>query len=177
MPPKGGIFNYKLNSLFSGTTYSMKYFSLLLIVVCFACSGTKDSRPGLAGQLVGEWRNTYLKITMNTFRNSDTSKTVEADESNWHSVLKSQPVRTFFKADGTYNSEHRNLEDSIFYNPAGYWNISGDSIYMRDTFPKKGISYTYWLNIDGRNVTFRGREDFDQDGKRDDDYFGTQRKQ
>ena len=118
-----------------------------------------------------------MKITMNSYRNSDTIRVIEANETNWNTVLKSQPVRTFFKADGTYNSEHRNMKDSIFYNPAGYWNISGDSLFMRDTFPKKGISYTYWLHIDGRTATFRGSEDFDQDGKRDDDYFGTQKKQ
>lgn len=98
-------------------------------------------------------------------------------EHNWETAMKAKPIRTFFKADGTYNSEHRNLNDSIVYNPAGKWSIVGDSLFMMDTFPQEGLSYKYKIKIDGNIAEFRGVEDFDSDGNKDDEYYGSQRKQ
>ena len=151
------------------------FFLLLLLAACSSSRTSKTNR--LASELVGEWRNTYLKITMFTHRNSDSTHVMEVTSANWEEKLKIQPVRTFFRSNGTYNSEHRNLKDSIFYNPAGYWKVVGDSIFMTDTFPKRGISYAYQLSITDNFATFRGVEDFDRDGKKDDAYMGVQKKQ
>ena len=101
------------------------FFLLLLLAACSSSRTSKTNR--LASELVGEWRNTYLKITMFTHRNSDSTHVMEVTSANWEEKLKTQPVRTFFRSNGTYNSEHRNLKDSIFYNPAGYWKVVGDS--------------------------------------------------
>lgn len=152
---------------------------LFIALILFSCRSNRVSSSGasLSQQLTGEWRNTYVKLTMNSFKNSDTSRVVEADENNWEHVLKSRTVRTFFRADGTYNSEHRDLKDSLFYNPAGHWHIVGDSLFMKDSFPQKGISYQYHLSIKDKMATFRGLGDYDLDGRSDDEYFGVQRKQ
>jgi|GEM_PF-650455 len=153
----------------------------LLIVLSFALFACDLHSPhgknSNKSSLVGEWKNTYMKVTMESFRNSDSTKIIEVDESNWEEKLKAKTVRTFFREDGTYNSEHRDLNDSIFYNPAGKWRIEGDSLYMTDTFPEKGISYTYWLQVNDSIAEFRGLEDFDQDGNIDDQYIGRQRRQ
>lgn len=114
---------------------------------------------------------------MHTFKNSDSTKVLEVMEQNWETVMKAKPIRTFFNADGTYNSEHHNLNDSIVYNPAGKWNVVGDSLFMRDTFPQKGLAYKYRITLDSDIAEFRGVEDFDQDGNKDDEYYGSQRKQ
>ncbi|MDZ4844868.1 MAG: hypothetical protein SH857_04885 [Chitinophagales bacterium] len=159
----------------------------IIVLLFYSCENLKRKEPAqqlpepeqlkYAEMIVGEWRNSYSKIILHTFKNSDSTKVLEVRESEWETVMQSKPIRTFFKADGTYNSEHRNLEDSIVYNPAGKWRIAGDSLFITDTFPKNGISYTYKISIDNDIAEFKGGEDFDQDGFKDDEYYGSQRRQ
>lgn len=101
---------------------------------------------------------------------------MEVREDNWEALMNMKPIRTFFKADGTYNSEHRNLSDSIVYNPAGKWKITGDSLLMVDTMPQAGVSYKYKVIITDSIAEFFGVEDFDRDGVKDDEYYGRQRR-
>ena len=114
---------------------------------------------------------------MPTYKNSDTSKTLEVDEQSWEQRLNGRTISTFFRQDGTYNSIHRDLKDSIVYNPAGLWRVAGDSLFMTDTFPQRGLTYKYKFAIENNIAEFWGIEDFDQDGKEDDQYYGRQRKQ
>lgn len=156
----------------------MKQLVFLLIVqLFFSCEGKKNETKDL---LTGAWQNTYMKIEMNSYKDKDTLSILEVDESNWEKKMGIKSITTCYKADGTYNSEHRNLQDSIVYNPAGKWEIIGDSLFMRDTFPEAGLNYKYKLSISkkGDKVTaeFWGIEDFDQDGKKDDVYYGKQKK-
>lgn len=152
----------------------MKQILLLACVLLMACNGKKNEpADDLTKQLIGQWRNTYMKVTMHGV--PDSIKTLEVNEADWAQKLKIQPIRTFFNADGTYHSEHRNLSDSIIYNPAGKWKIEGDSITMTDTFPKANLTYRYKLAIKDGQVEFWGKEDFNGDGKTDD-YYGKQRK-
>lgn len=167
----------------------MKHLAILFCVsLLFSCQNQQPRQeatealpdeilPATRGQLLGEWRNVYTKVTMNTYQNSDSTKVLEVEEADWEKVMQAKPIRTFFRQDGTYNSEHRNLNDSIIYNPAGRWTMTGDSLYMTDTFPKRGVSYKYRILLTGDLLEFRGYEDFDQDGMKDDIYHGTQRKQ
>ena len=157
---------------------------LFLLPFLFSCSSSKERKNTLSGQLVGEWRNVYMKVEMYTYNNTDSLKTMEVTEANWEKILNIKTIRTLYKENGSYNSEHKNLQDSIIYNPAGKWSIVGDTLIMTDTFPKKGLNYKYKLEIKENNgvnkeiiAEFFGVEDFDQDGKIDDKYYGIQRKQ
>lgn len=158
---------------------------LLVISLFFISCAVKENSENLSDQLTGEWRNISMKVEMQTINNTDSASTLEVTEANWEQVLKIRTIQTFFKADGTYNSVHTNLNDSVIYNPAGKWSVTGDSIIMTDTFPQAGISYKYRLSIREQNTNgkqellaeFWGVEDFDQDGKKDDSYYGVQRKQ
>ena len=154
----------------------------ICILLLFSCSGNKqkeniqEENRSISGQLIGTWTNTYMKVDMHTFNNSDSTKVLEVNENNWEEKMKIQVIRTFFRANGTYNSEHRNLKDSIVYNPAGNWSIVNDSLLMTDTFPQAGLSYKFKLAIKDSTAEFWGLEDFDQDGKKDDAYYGKQNK-
>lgn len=151
---------------------------LFIIPVLVSCEAEEISEnKELEKQLVGEWRNVSLKIKMNTFKNRDTFRIFEVNENNWEAKMRIQPIRTFYRADGTYNSEHRNLKDSLIYNPAGRWAIQGDTIIMMDTFPERALSYRYKIVIKNNIAEFTGLEDCDRDGNADDDYYGTQRRQ
>lgn len=156
----------------------MKELIFLLSVAIFCSCGNRKKET--SNLLVGTWYNTYMKIEMNSYKGKDTLNVLEVDDSNWEQKMGIKPIITYFKGNGTYNSEHRNLNDSIVYNPAGKWEINGDSLFMTDTFPEAGLNYRYKLliNEDHGKVTaeFWGTEDFDQDGKKDDTYYGMQRK-
>lgn len=152
-------------------------FSALLLSSCKNFKQTEASiQTPLAEQLVGEWRNIYGKVTLRSADNTDSSRVMEVREDNWEALMNMKPIRTFFKADGTYNSEHRNLSDSIVYNPAGKWKIAGDSLLMVDTMPQAGVSYKYKVIITDSIAEFFGVEDFDRDGVKDDEYYGRQRR-
>lgn len=162
----------------------MRRFLILISTFIFSCSA-KEGNEKLADQLMGEWRNVSMKVEMPTVNNTDSTSTLEVTEANWEQVMQIRTIQTFFNADGTYRSTHTNLNDSIIYNPAGKWLIAGDSIFMTDTFPQAGLTYKYKFTIREQNVAgkkellaeFLGVEDFDQDGKKDDSYYGVQRKQ
>ena len=148
-------------------------FIFAVLVVMLACSFNSDK----AGRetIIGQWRNKTVKIIVNSFNNTDSVFTVEADEQNWEARLKSRPIRTYFKEDGTYLSEYRNLKDSIFYTPSGVWKWKGDSPRMTQLKPHQAI-LNFKLDIHDTIASFHGLIDFDGDGKRDDEYFGTQKR-
>lgn len=156
----------------------MKHNKILPFVFFLAaCQPEPEINKELTEKMVGEWRNVDLKITMNSYNNTDSVRTLEVTEATWEEKMKIRPIRTHFNADGTYNSEHINLNDSLIYNPAGTWIILGDSIIMTDTFPTRGLTYKYKVSVKDNMATFYGKEDCDFDGAADDDYYGTQRKQ
>lgn len=156
-----------------------RIFLFVCLFALTACGGSDEVQSSSAAEdLIGEWRNVSLRIEMNGATGSpDSLKVFEVQESEWESRMNIRPIRTFFKAGGTYNSLHLNLRDSVVYNPAGRWELRGDSLVMTDTFPQRGLKYTYHLKINGNIAEFRGIEDSDGDGQKDDLYFGTQRRQ
>lgn len=153
-------------------------FLIVFFLSVTSCEQQKDAEQNkeLSDRVVGEWHNLSLKIRMNTLNNTDSTRVFEVDERNWEQKMGIRPIRTIYRPDGSYNSEHRNLKDSIIYNPAGRWIILGDTIIMTDTFPERGPAYKYHVRIKGDIAEFTGIEDCDRDGKNDDHYFGVQRK-
>lgn len=149
-----------------------------MMLICFV-SSVVLSQPkmpvneSLSKQIIGEWRNVFLKITIH-HQNKPTT-TMEADSSNWDARLGIKPIRTHFKEDGTYYSEYINLKDSIAKRPTGTWNIKGDSLTMNQLTPDKS-SYTLHLKIDNNRATFTGVIDFDGEGITNDEYYGIQKK-
>jgi hypothetical protein len=128
-----------------------------------------------AGQVVGQWKNVYMKLDMPSYKGGDSARSIEVSEKNWEQTMNIRAIRTTYNKDGTYQSPHFNLKDSLFYNPAGHWRLSNDSIIMTDTFPAKGPEYRYALRRNGDTLLFTGIEDMDSDGERDDRYFGKQK--
>ena len=136
-------------------------------------SGIKDSNGKLAGQLIGEWRNVYLKVIIH--HQNDPVDVLEADSSNWEAKLKIHPIRTHFNKDGSYYSEYLNLKDSIVRRPTGIWKAKDDSVIITQLTPDKAV-YKFKLIINNDHATFNGNIDFNEDGNEDDVYFGIQKK-
>ena len=145
------------------------------IISLFACNNSKPESEDklLAGQLAGEWNNLSMKITTNSKNNTDSNDIFEVSRPEWESMLKIKPIRTFFRADSTYNSAHYNLKDSLVYNPSGKWWVENKKVYLLQTFPSTDTSF-FTLEINKDTATFMGDVDWDEDGKKDDIYFGRQ---
>ncbi|HNR15271.1 MAG TPA: hypothetical protein PKG90_01265 [Chitinophagaceae bacterium] len=149
--------------------------TLLIAVVTMiaACKDSNENSSSLKDNLTGDWISHSLKVEMSSAGNSDRDSVFEANASNWADVIGIKPIITHFRPDGTYNSEHYSKKDSLFYNPYGKWQIAGDSLIMNDT-TGGNIRYAYRTEVKNDTAYFWGLEDFDQDGKVDDKYYGTQ---
>lgn len=147
--------------------------TIFSIVNITACTNNIDSSKKLQAELTGDWISNSLRVEMSGANNSNRDSVFEANASNWMDVIGIKPIITHFRLDGTYNSEHYSKKDSLFYNPYGKWQIVGDSLIMNDT-TGGNIRYAYRTEVKNDTAYFWGIEDFDQDGKVDDKYFGTQ---
>lgn len=146
---------------------------ILLIPFLLACCTARETKSTLSDDLVGEWRNVYLHVTMPTVGNSDSTMTTACDSSNWEAMLHIKPIHTFFNKDGTYRSEYYTLTDSLFRKSTGTWQISNDTLVMKES---DGATYKLRTTIKNNLAEFEGMLDFDEDGKADDHYVGRQRK-
>lgn len=148
-------------------------FATVLLTILCAFTLKPNVQPGLGTQLIGEWRNLYVRIRLNV--HGPNRRVIEADSANWETRLRIKPIRTHFNADDTYYSEYRDLRDSIIRIPSGTWVVKGDSIIITQLKPEKSIMKLK-VSINKDKATFSGLLDFDGDGKNDDEYFGIQRR-
>jgi len=148
----------------------------LTVTTCIISLSAATFQTNLSKQLVGEWRNVYMNIIMHSYNNTNQTQIMEADSTNWEQRLQIKPIRTYFKSDGTYYSEYRDLTDKVERKVSGKWNITrADTLVMMQLDPEK-VTLKLHLSIDNDHATFRGLIDFDGDGKRDDEYYGIQKK-
>lgn len=152
-----------------------KIFLVALSVVVLACQpqGKKAEENGIH-PLIGEWRNVDLSVEMDK-KNGEPSRVFKVDENTWEDSLQIRPIRTYFRSDGTFNSEHFNLEDSLVLDPSGTWSTADEMITMITTRPFSDTTACEY-QINGDVVTFGCWVDWDQDGDKDDWYLGTQKR-
>jgi hypothetical protein len=144
----------------------------LLIIGCN--DNTKTTKQEQSkDNLIGEWTNTYLRIDIASKKNGNTDEVFEVDRAHWEEKLKIKPIRTFFRADSTWNSGYYNLNDSLLNNSTGKWWIESDTLVFAQEFPSHDTT-KYAFTIKGDTATFQGMLDWDGDGKKDDKYLGTQ---
>lgn len=144
---------------------------ITLLAIASVCCEPAENKE-MEKLMLGEWYSHDLKINMNSFKNKDTVRVFEVNESEWERKMNIRPIKTVYFENGTYISEHRNLRDSVIFRPAGKWNIAGTIISIQDTFPELGPQYSYTLSLKNNMAEFLGLEDCDNDGTADDDYFG-----
>lgn len=154
-----------------------KNFFLLSLSFIFLCSFMAYQKDtSLRNQLIGQWRNLTISINMITVNNTDKNELWECNESNWEQCVKIKPIRTYFKKDNTFYSEYYTLKDSLFNKQSGKWNLKDSILTFFYETPKKD-TMQFILSIKGEVATFKGKIDWDGDGKKDDEYYGTQKRQ
>lgn len=147
---------------------AMKKILPFVLLIMFGCSGSEEKGTDVKEEatnqsIIGEWRNVSLIVRM-------PDSTVNVPEGEWEAVLGIKPIRTTFNENGTFVSEYRTLEDSVFMTSNGTWLIEGDTLAMVE----RGIENKYHFYLDGETAIFRGYLDWDQDGQRNDHYAGKQ---
>ena len=144
------------------------------VMLFFSCNDDKkETNAPAAKELTGEWNNLSIKVDIHSKKNSDTNEVIEVDRPVWEEKLKIKPIRTFFRADSTWNSAHYNLNDSLVYNPSGKWWLEDETLVMLQSFPSPDTT-RYSLLLKGDTASFETMLDWDMDGKKDDRYFGRQ---
>jgi hypothetical protein len=129
----------------------------------------EESKPSLSDQIVGEWRNIDINVTIKT----ETGDSIlDVPESKWEEILNIRPIITNYNEDGTYTSEYRTLTDEVMMTTSGYWKVIGDSLQMTE----RDVPNYYYAEMENGIVKFTGYLDWDGDGENDDLYIGRQKK-
>ncbi len=91
--------------------------ALSAIALLAGCASDITIAPGsskpLDKRFFGEWRNESMRVECATYRGSDSTFVIDVPAGQWEAKMKMQPIRTTYKADGSYVSEYRTLSDSI----------------------------------------------------------------
>jgi hypothetical protein len=157
----------------------MKRIFIFLIAFSFFSCGENDNAgvqtTALDKQLTGEWNNLSIHVEIQSKNNTDSNEIFAVDRPQWEERLKIKPIRTFFRADSTWNSAHYNLNDSLVYNPSGRWWLEGNRLVMMQQLPSPDTT-SYSLVIQNDTASFECVLDWDMDGKKDDRYSGKQQK-
>ena len=152
---------------------------LLALVMRFGGGCRSKGREAAAkitrADLIGEWRNFSVKLEMPSYQGGASTFRLDANEDNWEEIMEMKPIRTYFQGNGTYVSEYRNLQDSVFMVHSGSWETSNDSLILRQHEPVS-FEYRYAVSMQGDTATFIAVMDFDGDGQQDDHYLGRQTK-
>lgn len=156
--------------------FLMVICSLSAIIFMQSMSLRMQNSPSLRQQLIGQWRNLGLRVDVKTANNTDKDVIWESNESNWEEKQKIKPIHTYFNNDNTFFSEYYDLKDSLIYRPTGKWTLLGNKLTFFYEKPKMDTLF-FTIQIKNDIATFDGYLDWDDDGKKDDHYIGTQRKQ
>lgn len=147
----------------------IRVFFALATLIIISCKNGNIKRE----QMFGEWNNLSIRVDIETKLNTDSNEVLTVEQSEWEQKLKIKPIRTYFRADSTYNSAHFDLKGSLVYNPSGKWWIVRDSLIMAQAFPSVDTS-SYLIKLNKDTASFTCRLDWDMDGKKDDLYVGRQ---
>ncbi len=134
-----------------------------------AVGENKEELVNTSNQLVGEWTNNWLRVTI---KGEDKDSLLSVNRNSWEEVLKIKPIVTTFNENGTYQSVYKDLSGVVMMETSGIWEVSKDSLYL--TEGEKRTSYK--MVIKNNVATFRAKLDWDNDGKADDKYISRQRK-
>lgn len=165
----------------------MKNYLILTVLVfaLAACGGKKENKESsndlkaeykkgkkstnIKKELIGRWRNSDIKVTMKTEKGDST---LTATGKNWQEILNIKPIVTTFSKNGSFKSVYRDLDNKVIMTSDGTWKVDKDSLYM--TQDNKTTSYHVSIKKDV--ASFKGVLDWDQDGEKDDIYYGRQSK-
>jgi len=108
-------------------------------------------------------------MTMPSHNGSDSTHTIEANETTWEKVLEGQPSKLYFGSNGDYKEEHFGINSDLILTYEGKWAIMGDSLIL-DLQKPASIKHAYKVIILEESGTLKLTQtsDLDRDKKVDD---------
>jgi hypothetical protein len=146
------------------------YLLLIIVFISFACD--KKERTPEKIDIAGTWEYVSLNVTMNSPDNNSGEEFFYVLPGEWEAKVGITPIVTDLNEDGTFENNFYAFPDSVPRGGRGTWNIQDDSLIFMEG--NQRIAYEFTLN--DSMLTIRGKTDFDQDGKSDDDYVGVQKR-
>ncbi|MEO9965315.1 MAG: hypothetical protein ABJF11_05985 [Reichenbachiella sp.] len=141
---------------------------VLMLMTCglLSCSSHQIDQK----LLLGTWKNTELRVKMNSFKNEDSIKWLIAKAGEWEKVLKMKPIETTYFPDGTFESKYNGLDGQLLGTEKGQWQLTNDSLILRSA----NYNNSYKIYYIDHQLRFVSLLDWDEDGKKDDLYDGWQ---
>jgi hypothetical protein len=128
-------------------------------------------------KLIGRWESLtmFVKVT-SAYGVKDSSIVYQVIRDDWEKKTNSKPIELNLGADQRYSLTYRNLQSVVTRTTSGKWKITaGDTmVFMQEVPHQELIRYHVTLNNDV--AVFKGKLDFDKDGKADDEYVASSRK-
>lgn len=140
---------------------------LILMIAAVSCNSPKK-RTLRESQLIGQWTNLSLLVTMQRLEKQDSI--LEAKEGEWEKVLKMKPILSEFYEDGTFTAKYSNLQEEIIKIDSGQWHVRNDSLVIITD----GRETAYHFTIINDRIVYKSKLDWDGDGKSNDVYDAVQ---
>ncbi len=161
---------------------TMSYSNHLRLIICLIgvasaalCLGGCARKDTLESKLPGRWINVSLHVTVNTYRNTDSTLVMDFNEEDLQKRFPTKPAVTTLNEDGTYFTEYRSQSDSLLARPTGEWSVKGDTLTFRQLTPNEFL-YLYHIRLVGDRMELRTMTDYDNDGKFDDEVVSVAKK-
>ena len=116
--------------------------------------------------LQGTWQTTRISVAVNSVDGLDSFHVEELTEQIWERQFKMKPPIFYFQPDQKFRREHRTLNNDLFNESRGIWNVFGDTLMLI----AEDATYQYTVKIGDGRVAWRSLEDWDEDGEVDDEY-------
>ncbi len=156
---------------------------ILFLLLSAACStGQNKSQQGEGSAdevnfgdvqeqaIIGKWINSTIEVDLRTYNNSDTSFRVSINEDNWKLKMNIKPVETTLRENGTFLNNYLDTLGIVFHSNSGIWYLDGDSLFLEE---ESGEVYSFEVIVNGDVMEMHTIVDYDEDGEKDDNYFGT----
>ena len=164
----------------------MRYLTLslaaALLLAAVACNNTPNTPASLLdlppqARMVGEWQASSFTIKATSVNGkADSNVVVTVTPNDWEKKLGYQPIRTTYRADGSYEAVTRNTRDSIIATPNGKWRMMNDSTLELQQIDPHPDTMLYRVQFTALGATFSRRYDYDKDGAKDDFFEGVQQR-
>ena len=120
-------------------------------------------------EFAGTWKSGELRIEINSKDGGTENETLIVGADEYQEKLSIKTNMGEYKSAGTYIEYYIDAKDSIIAQPAGRWELKGDSMIIHQETPNVSRR-PYHVVKEGDEATFTGYVDWDGDGA-DDDYF------
>ncbi len=157
------------------TSSFFRYMVTLALTAAALLPGGCSKKDTLESKLVGRWVNVSLHVTVNTYRNTDSTLVMDFTEEDLQTRFPTKPAVTTLNEDGTYFTEYRAQSDSLLARPTGEWSVKDDTLTFRQLTPNEFL-YLYHIRLVGDRMELRTMTDYDNDGKFDDEVVSVAKK-